>query len=81
MPRKDRVWRGKRRFRCCECQTTQRIHYVELSRRTRPRCVACGSVQLEPDSAEAVEDRLIGNLNLLEAKEEEDRGDIVRGRG
>ena len=69
--------RGKRKYRCEECKNEQFLHWVELNRRTRPRCTGCGSVRLEPVTKEAKEERDLGYRNVLE--HDEKRGDIVKG--
>ena len=70
--------RGKRLYQCQECRHKQFIHWIELNRAGRARCMACGSGQLEPASTAAKEDRLIGDLNLREYDER--RGDIVKAK-
>jgi ribosomal protein S27E len=41
---------GKNRFkfRCLDCKAETIIAKIELSRASRPRCAACGSIALEP---------------------------------
>ncbi len=68
--------KGERKFKCDDCGETRYVHWVELNRRSRPRCHGCGSQQLEPYSKEAKEDQLHGNLNVAEF--DEDRGDIIK---
>lgn len=68
--------RGKRKYRCEDCGNEQFLHWKELIRRSRPRCLACGSYRLEPITKEAREERDIGYRNILEHNE--NRGDIQR---
>lgn len=68
--------KGKRKYRCGSCGSEQFIHWRELNRRSRPRCIRCGSYNLEPVTEEAKKERDIGYLNILEYNE--NRGDIVK---
>jgi DNA-directed RNA polymerase subunit RPC12/RpoP len=68
--------RDQRLYQCEECKHKQYVHWVELNRRTRPRCVACGSVRLAPYSEGAKDDRRIGDLNVRD--HDDSRGDVVR---
>ena len=67
---------GKRKYSCRDCGHCQLVHWVELNRRSGPRCVACGGF-LEPYSEGAKEDRIIGDRNVREHHEL--RGDIIKG--
>lgn len=66
--------KGQRKYECQECKETRLVHWVELNRRSRPRCNACGSQWLEPYSEAAIEDQKIGALNVLEHSSE--RGSV-----
>ncbi len=69
--------KGKRKYCCAECKKEQFLHWTALNRRTRPRCVDCGSYQLELVTQEAKKERDVGYRNVLE--HDEHRGDIARG--
>lgn len=68
--------RGRRLYECRDCKARTWFHWVELNRAARIRCGGCGSAAVEPVTAEAKEERLIGNTNVLEARER-DKGDVV----
>ncbi len=73
------MWtKGKRKYRCQECGHEQYLHWTERDRRSRPRCMGCGSARLDPASQGAKEDEAIGRLNV--AEHSESRGDLLRAR-
>lgn len=67
--------KGQRKYRCDDCGATRMLHWVELNRASRPRCMACGSQRLEPYSEQAIKDRDIGDLNVRQF--EYGRGDVI----
>ena len=67
--------RGKRKYQCRDCKNTQFVHWVELNRRSGPRCIACGGI-LEAYSDGAITDRDLGQENLREHSTS--RGSVVR---
>lgn len=48
--------KGKRKYRCFECETEQMVHWVQRERRARLRCSACGSLAMDPVSRGAKEE-------------------------
>lgn len=68
--------KGKRKYECQECKAWRFVHWTELERRTRPRCMACGSTRLEPASEGAKEDVIQASTNL--ASHRDTRGDIQK---
>jgi DNA-directed RNA polymerase subunit RPC12/RpoP len=48
--------KGKRKYKCADCQRTTMEHWTAMSRRCKPRCQGCGSTFLEPCSEGAVDD-------------------------
>ena len=50
--------KGKRLYQCDDCHEQQFIHWVELNRAAKPRCLKCGSSRLEMVSPEAVKEML-----------------------
>ena len=47
--------KGKRKYACADCKRTAMLHWVELSRRNKPRCQGCGGTFFEPYSDGATE--------------------------
>jgi DNA-directed RNA polymerase subunit RPC12/RpoP len=68
--------RGNRKYRCADCGADRMVHWVERNRASRPRCLACGSQRLDPQSVAARGDELIGRRNV--AQHDPTRGGVVR---
>ena len=58
------------KYRCDDCGEEQMRAKLEFSRRTRPRCTACGSTWLEPVTSEAA-NRIVDGADAY-------RGDKVK---
>lgn len=68
--------RGRFKYKCADCGYEQFVDSVERARRTRPRCMGCGSAALDPVTREGKDHIKIGNTNL--AQHRDDRGDVIK---
>jgi hypothetical protein len=68
--------RGKRMWKCQDCGVRRFVHWVELNRRGRLKCMGCGSIRMEPDS-DAAKGSVVDAATQRKAHDD-DRGDLVR---
>jgi len=68
--------RGTFKYKCADCGNEQMVASVERARRTRPKCMRCGSAALDPVTSEGRTHIKIGNTNLSQHRD--DRGDVIK---
>jgi len=55
---------GQRKHKCRDCGAEQWVHWTSRARRTRERCINCGSTWLDPVTKEGKEDVAAEGQNL-----------------